>query len=728
MRVFGCVAYAKVPDEKRTKLDAKAIKCLFLGYCEGTKAYRLICMTTKKIIKSPDVEFFEAKESLKERPSGSDDEGPALEVDGSFKSDDDEEFEEEAKPLVVQPALPSPSRSFVEEGGGTIDEDVEGQPKQGGQPAPIVSARTRRATREAPSQPPPRKDDNDTPEESRYSRRVRKPLGEWWKNHILPPRDVERANVAAIAEPHTMSEAIHSQDASKWELAMQEEYDSLMANGTWELAPLPSNRKRVGCKWVFRTKRDANGDIVRYKARLVAKGFSQVEGVDFNETFAPVAKFSTIRCLLALGAAMDLEIHQMDVKTAFLNGELEEDVYMDQPPGFVQEGQAHLVCKLKKSLYGLKQSPRAWYEDFHAFFTSEGFTRSMADHSLYIKQTRDYFMAVVIYVDDVILLVSGMLMMRKLKGSLEEKYDMSDLGELHFFIGVHFERDRAALTITMHQRSYIESVLQRFGMEDCKPIGTPLDAKAPLVKLGDEEFQEHEEGMLDIPYKESVGCLMYAMVATRADLAFAVSVVSQFMSKPGPMHWAAVKRIMRYLKGTMELKLTLGGKDISLQGYCDADWGGDASTRKSTTGYVFFLGVGAISWNSKRQPTVALSTTEAEYMAASQSAKEAIWLRQLMADVGCVQGEATIIMCDNQGCIALAKNPKHHSRTKHIDVQHHFIREKIEDEVIELRYCPTEHMVADVLTKALGRVRHVMLSKAMRLESKDTSLSGSVED
>ena len=213
-----------------------------------------------------------------------------------------------------------------------------------------------------------------------------------------------------------MSEAIHSQDASKWELAMQEEYDSLMANGTWELAPLPSNRKRVGCKWVFRTKRDANGVITRYKARLVAKGFSQVEGVDFNETFAPVAKFSTIRCLLALGAAMDLEMHQMDVKTAFLNGELEEDVYMDQPPGFVQEGQAHLVCKLKKSLYGLKQSPRAWYESFHAFFTREGFTRSMADHSLYIKQTTDYFMAVVIYVDGVILLVSSMFMMKNFHG------------------------------------------------------------------------------------------------------------------------------------------------------------------------------------------------------------------------------------------------------------------------------------------------------------------------
>lgn len=724
MRVFGCVAYAKVPDERRTKLDAKAIKCVFLGYCEGTKAYRLICMATKKIIRSPHVEFMEDKEPLKEGPSGSD-EGPALEVDNSFEFDGVEDFDEEPKPLENGPALRGPLNEDVEEAEDSIDDEVEGQPKEVVQRRnPSVRARTRRLGRDAPPLPAPSGDGHGTTEESRYSRRVRKPLGEWWKNHILPPRDVERANVAAIAEPHTMSEAINSQDASKWELAMQEEYDSLMANATWELAPLPSHRKRVGCKWVFRTKRDAHGNIVRYKARLVAKGFSQVEGVDFNETFAPVAKFSTIRCLLALGAAMDLEIHQMDVKTAFLNGELEEDVYMDQPPGFVQEGAAHLVCKLKKSLYGLKQSPRAWYEEFHAFFTREGFSRSAADHSLYIKQTMDYFMAVVIYVDDVILLVSGMAMMRKLKGSLEEEYDMSDLGELHFFLGVHIERRRAARTISMHQRSYIEGVLQRFGMADCKPIGTPLDPKAPLVKLGEEE---EAQGMIDAPYKESVGCLMYAMVATRADLAFAVSVVSQFMSKPGSMHWAAVKRIMRYLKGTLDMKLTLGGKDISLRGYCDADWGGDANTRKSTTGYAFFIGEGAISWNSKRQPTVALSTTEAEYMAASQSAKEAIWLRQLMADVGCVQEAATIIMCDNQGCIALAKNPKHHSRTKHIDVQHHFIREKIEDEVIELLYCPTEHMVADVLTKALGRERHVMLTKAMRLESIDTSLSGSVD-
>jgi hypothetical protein len=199
-------------------------------------------------------------------------------------------------------------------------------------------------------------------EERRYPLRERRPLGEWWKNHILPQQDVERAKFACLDDPLNLCDAMHSEDASKWEAAMQEEYGSFMANGMWELVPLSKDRKSVGCKWVFRTKRDASGHIVRHKARLVAKGYSQVEGVDFNETFAPMAKFTIIRCMLAIGATMDLEIHQMDVKTAFLNGELEEDIYMDQPQGFVQDGKKHFVCKLKRSLYELKQSPRAWYQ------------------------------------------------------------------------------------------------------------------------------------------------------------------------------------------------------------------------------------------------------------------------------------------------------------------------------------------------------------------------------
>ena len=518
-----------------------------------------------------------------------------------------------------------------------------------------------------------------------------------------------------------------SSDARQWEQAMEEEYDAHMANGTWELEPLPEGRKSVGCKWVFRTKRDALGQVLRYKARLVAKGFTQVEGVDFHETFAPVAKFITIRCMLALGAALDLEIHQMDVKTAFLKPFLKEDIYMDQPKGFEQLGREKLKCKLRKTIYGLRQSGREWYKDIDATITSEGFTRGYADHSLYVKQTSEYILIVIVYVDDLIMMANNMVMMGELKRKLEAEYDMTDLGELHHCLSIEFKRDRAARTITMSQKHFIEEVLERFGMQDCKPIGTPIDPKARLLKLTEEEFKQCEGEMEGVPYKQAVGSLMYIMVGTRPDLAFPQSVVSQHMARPGPMHWAAVKRIMRYLKGTKDIVLCLGGNDIALKGYCDADWAGDASDRRSTTGYVFMLGNGAISWNSKRQPTIALSTTEAEYMAASQSCREAFWLRQLLADVGYVQDAATTIMCDNQGCISLGKNPTHHSRSKHIEVQHHYIREKIEHGMVSLEYCPTQEMVADVLTKGLAKDRHMELIRDMGLEDFDRSQSGSVK-
>lgn len=401
---------------------------------------------------------------------------------------------------------------------------------------------------------------------------------------------------------------------------------------------------------------------------------------------------------------------------------------MDQPQGFAQEGKEHLVCKLKKALYGLKQSPRAWYQRIDAFFTKEGFSRSQADHSLYVKQTSDHLIIVIIYVDDLIILASKMSVLEWLKSKLAHEFEMSDLGELHYCLGVEFKRNRARRTITMSQRKYIEEVLKRFNMDDCKPIGTPLDVNSKLLKLTEEEFEEVHMEMQGIPYNPAVGSLMFAMVATRVDLAFSMSVVSQFMSKPGPSHWKAVKRIMRYLKGTLDLELCLGGNGITLRGYCDADWGGDVNERRSTTGYVFFVGDGAISWNCKRQPTIALSTTEAEYMATSHCTKEAIWLRKLLADVGFTQEGATSIMCDNQGCIALAKNPTNHSRTKHIDIQHHFIRERVESGEIGLTYCPTQDMVADVLTKALAKDRHERLRSNMGLLGIDGLQSGSVED
>jgi hypothetical protein len=292
-----------VPDSKRGKLDAKGTKCLFLGYCEGTKAYRLMCVETRKIIKSRDVVFVEDSTSV----------GHGLEMSPSGSS-------ETPSLVLVDESSKPPSSDDNVEGDSKRDDSTssgEGEVKRDEQDGAI----------DAPPSPQPSSND----EEPRYPRRERRPLGHWWKNHILPQYEVECANVASLDDPLNLCEAMQSEDASKWESAMQEEYNALIANKTWELTPLPKDHKSVGCKWVFRTKKDALGQVVRHKARLVAKGYSQVEGVDFLETFAPVAKFTTIRCILALGAALDLESHEMDVKTAFLNGELEEDIYMDHP-------------------------------------------------------------------------------------------------------------------------------------------------------------------------------------------------------------------------------------------------------------------------------------------------------------------------------------------------------------------------------------------------------------
>jgi len=401
-------------------LMQRAQNVCFLGIVKAPRHVSSCVHQSKKIIKCKDVEFMEDSTSvgndLEMHPSGRNETPNVVVVDTSSKSpcvDDDEgtsdvkEYpsNQEAPPILGCSSTPS-----------TPSKDASTNGEQEGQPL----------------------------EECRYPLREQRPLREWWKNHILPQQDVERANVACLDDPLNLCDAMHSKDASKWEAAMQEEYGSLMANGTWELVRLPKDRKSVGCKWVFHTKRDASGHIVRHKARLVAKGYSQVQGVDFNETFAPVVKFTTIRCMLAIGSAMDFEIHQMDVKTAFLNGELEEDIYMDQPQGFVQDGKEHLVCKLKRSLYGLKQSPRAWYQRIDMFFTHEGFSRSQPDHSLYVKQTGEYLLIVIIYVDDLIILASNVSILKWLKSRLEDEFEMSDLGGLHYCLGVEFARVQTA--------------------------------------------------------------------------------------------------------------------------------------------------------------------------------------------------------------------------------------------------------------------------------------------
>ncbi|MBY3556005.1 hypothetical protein HGI15_21915, partial [Modestobacter lapidis] len=353
------------------------------------------------------------------------------------------------------------------------------------------------------------------------------------------------------------------------------------------------DRKAIGCKWVFKKKQDAEGKIGKYKARLVAKGYAQIEGVDYAEIFSPVAKLTSIRTVLSAAAAYDLEIEQMDVKTAFLHGDLEEEIYMKQPEGFVARGKENLVCKLEKSLYGLKQSPRMWYQKFDSYAQQIGFTRSHADHCVYVKREGEMFVILTLYVDDMLLIGNSTKMIRTVKDLLAKQFEMKDLGAANFILGMHIRRDRARRRLWLGQERYIEGILKKFNMTDCKPVGTPMSVGVKLSAEQSPQNEEEKEQMASIPYASAVGSLMYAMVCTRPDIAQAVGVLSRYMSNPGKEHWIAVKRVFRYLRGTSNYALCFEGKGdgntLEFMGSVDANWEGDLDNRRSTSGYVFNL-------------------------------------------------------------------------------------------------------------------------------------------
>ena len=511
--------------------------------------------------------------------------------------------------------------------------------------------------------------------------------------------------VMVAEEPTSYKEAMKA-NKDKWQAAMDQEFESLQKNAVWDLVPLPEGRKQVGSKWVYKTKLSADGSVERHKARLVAQGFSQKYGMDYDETFCPVVRTESVRAVIALAATKNLLLHQMDVTTAFLNGTLEEEVYMKQPEGFVKKGKENLVCKLKKSIYGLKQSPRCWNNALDGYLKSINLEQSNADPCIY---TGPEGVIVAVYVDDILIATETEEMMIKMKRSLSQKFEVKDLGELTSFLGVQVKQSSDGIWIG--QPGYTSRILDKYQMKDAKPVSTPVDISSKM------NIDSDSPPVDELLYQSAVGSLLYLSSWTRPDIAFAVNTVAKYNSNPTMEHWKAVKRILRYLKGTSEqgIKYSKDSKE-NIIGYCDADWAGDRSDRKSTSGYVFHLAEAPISWRSKKQSCVALSTAEAEYVALASAAQEAVWLRELLRQLDGPVEEATTIFDDSQSAIAMAKNPQFHGRAKHIGIKYHYIRGEINNGTVKLQYLPTAEMPADILTKGLAKDRHEKLARMFRIE------------
>jgi len=651
-RTFGCIAHTHVPDQTRRKLDDKSQKCVLLGVSDESKAYKLFNPITKKVIVSRDVVFEEEKSWNWSDDSEKNKADTADTLDWEERVTQEDEHEQAPQDTTIRT---DGNQSASE----SITEHIETE-----------SAASGRATR------------------------IRKPplwMTDYETNMLVEEDEGLLAMmIADSADPQTFEEAWTSQ---RWREAMKVEMEAIEKNNTWQLVDPPKGVIPVGIKWVFKTKFNEDGQVEKYKARLVAKGYSQRYGIDYTEVFAPVARLDTVRLLLALAAQSAWDVFQLDVKSAFLHGDLQEEIYVQQPAGFIQKGRETQVYRLQKALYGLKQAPRAWYSKIETYFAKEKFNRCSSEHTLFTKTSQGNILIVSLYVDDLLFTGNNKYMCEEFKSSMKMEFDMTDLGKMKYFLGIEVVQSNAGIFIC--QRRYAREILARFNMTENNSVRNPIVPGTILSR--DEEGTPVDA----IKFKQVIGSLMYLTV-TRPDLMYGVSLISRYMANPKESHWAAAKRILRYLKGTIEYGIFYqqGGK-TGLIAYSDSNYAGDLDDRRSTSGSVFLIGTGAVSWASKKQPVVSLSTTEAEYIAAAFCACQCIWLRRILEHLGSEEREATKIQCDNNSTIQLSKNLVFHGRSKHIAVRFHFLRDLVKEQVVCLSYCCTEEQLADIMTKAL---------------------------
>ncbi|RVW74766.1 Retrovirus-related Pol polyprotein from transposon TNT 1-94 [Vitis vinifera] len=685
-KIFGCSVFVHINQQHRSKLDPRSLKCIFLGYSSNQKGYKCYSPVTRKFYNSIDVTFFETQpyypkndiqgenstqeyqfwdlESFSESPITTENHIPPESfnqpesiVDLWDKEHIQEETEERALSQQTHEAEPGPNPSKLPGNNapdGTVDSELENDILN----MPIA---WRKGVRSC----------------------TQHPIGNFISYDKLSPTfRAFTSSITDIQVPQNIQEAFKY---PKWKAAVDEEVRALEKNGTWEITDLPRGKKPVGCKWIFTVKYKADGNVDRYKARLVAKGFTQSYGIDYQETFAPVAKLNT---------------------NAFLNGDLEEEVYMDIPTGLETTSNFNKVCRIRKSLYGLKQSPRAWFEWFTKVVKGYGFVQCQSDHTLFVKHFPEGKLAIIIvYVDDIILIGDHEEKIDLLKKLLTKEFEIKDLGNLKYFLRMEIARSKKGIAVS--QRKYVLDLLNETGMLGCKPAETPMDT---TVKL------EESDGSAPVDkgrYQRLVGKLIY-LSHTRPDIGFSVSVVSQFMNNPTEKHMTTVIRILRYLKMTPGKGLFFQRttkKEIEI--FSDADWAGSVTDRRSTSGYCSFVWGNLVTWRSKKQSVVARSSAEVEFRAMAQGICEGIWLNRLLEELRVPLKHPMVLYCDNQVAISIAKNPVHHDRTKHVEIDRHFIKEKIEEGVFKVSYTPKNCQTADILTKALARVNFEDLTEKL---------------
>src|ERR1044072_6624186 len=598
------------------KMDPKSDEGLFLGYSTSSKAYRVYNLRTKVMMESVNVVVDNTPE-----------------IRESISEEDDEVGISNAESTV------SPVRQYATTSNTTSD---------------TLSAEETNL-------------DTNTPAQNKgHSTRIQKIHPQ--DNIIGSPSEgvmtrsrkrIANACFISQVEPKNIKEAPLDEF---WINAMQDELSQFKRNEVWNLVPRPEGVTVIGTKWIFKNKSYEVGNVTRNKARLVAQGYTQVEGVDFDETFAPVTRLESIRLLLGVACLLRFGLYQMDVK------------------------------RPRKALYALKQAPRAWCERRTQLLLEHGYHKGGNDKTLFVKKEKGKLMIAQIYVDDIVFGGMSDNMVQHFVAQMKSEFEMSLVGELNFFLGLQVKQMEDCMFIS--QSKYARGIVKKFGLESASHKRTPAATHVKITK--DQKGEDVDQSL----YRSMIGSLL-SLTASRPDISFAVGVCARYQAQPKASHLLQVKRIIKYVSGTSDYGMLYTHDTTSiLVGFCDADWAGSADDRKSTSGGCFFLGNNLISWFSKKQNCVSLSTAEAEYIAAGSSFTQLLWMKEMLEEYNVSQDVMTLF-CDNLSAINISKNHVLHSRTKHIDIRHHFIRELVEGKIVTLEHVATKNQLADIFTKAL---------------------------